>query len=198
MRRPARWERSIYFEAGATTCLAGVMASPGPTSCAPRSPRMSPWRGSGRDSRSRLPRRREPWPAVERIPAGCFWPELPRARVPLRLKDPDTRRIDPRPSGLTRPARRKAPYARRPLLASSNRRHVEYAGIPLSLACPPRRVNGVHADAQLADRGAGSTKPALGVASYQVDRIRWPPAEQDADVGIRSRRYWLFGLLSPV
>ncbi len=28
--------------------------------------------------------------AVERIPADSFWPELPRARAALRLKDPDT------------------------------------------------------------------------------------------------------------
>ncbi len=49
-----------------------VMALPRPTSCAPRSPVMSPLRGNGRGSHGRRPRRRVPWTTVPAAAAARF------------------------------------------------------------------------------------------------------------------------------
>ena len=62
----------VYFEAGTTTCLAAVMASPRPTSRVPRSQAISPCRGSDPDSRDMPRRHHEPEPALRATAAARF------------------------------------------------------------------------------------------------------------------------------
>ena len=92
---------SVLGQAGHASRPTAVIASPWPTSYAPRSPRMSPWRGSDPGIRDSKYRHSEPAPEEHRDAAA----RCRASRDPHRLARSLTARWWPR----LRPHRRRAP-----------------------------------------------------------------------------------------
>ena len=162
------------------------MASPRPTSCAPRSQAMSPWRGSDPDSRGSRSRRRGPAPAARAAAAArCRVGRIPRsagiaANLSIaacgfgscrsRLRDPAAsppKRRSPRRAYQLCPARNRSSTASAVERVSHHREspHRARSRARLTSWIADRRTVNLPLQAHLADLRAAAAMSALRSAS---------------------------------